>query len=134
MSKLNILFFGTNLIQLSIIIVAAIAVFTHLIGFVWTSDNIYTECQPENINYESFDPYCISIVKKQQTFNTRYHIWVAKEIEPSYGHAVNFPKPYNVDDEDLKDVEINWSSDGVEIKTYSDTEIFIPKKNFIGGR
>lgn len=111
-----------------------IAVFSQLIGISWNREEIFKSCQPSEINYESYDPYCVSIIKKRQTFNFKYYIWVAKKIDPSYGHAINYPNSNVIYENEFQDVKINWTNDGIEVETYLNTKIFIPKKNFTGGR
>ncbi len=111
-----------------------IVVLSQLIGISWNEEDIFTSCQPNEIDYESYDPYCVSIIRQRQTLNSRYYIWVAKQIEPSYGHAINYPNPHITSEQELQDVKINWTDEGIEVETYLNTKIFIPKKNFIGGR
>ena len=74
------------------------------------------------------------MIKSQHTFGVKYFIWVANKAESSYGHAINYPAPYIVSEQDIQNTKINWNNDGIEIDTYLNTKILIPKKNFIGGR
>jgi len=91
-------------------------------------------CQPDEISYEAYDPYCISIIKQQQALGSTYIILVAQETDPTYGHTLNYPAPYVTSQKDLEDTTANWTNDGIEIETYLNTRIFIPKENFTKGR
>lgn len=109
-------------------------VVSQLIGISWNNEKLFTSCQSNEINYESYDPYCVSIIRQRQTLNSRYYIWVATQIEPSYGYAINYPNPDIVSDYEFQDVKINWTNEGIEVETYLNTKIFLPKENFIGVR
>ena len=111
-----------------------IIILAQLTGISWNRKEFITSCQPENIEYGSYDPYCVSITKEYQALNSEFYIWVAKKIEPSYGHAISYPNPSAIDEQELQDTKINWTNEGIGIETYLNTKIFIPKKNFIGGR
>ncbi len=106
----------------------------HLMGIVWHSETIFTAHQPKGINYGSYDPYQISIIQQQRTLGSNYIILVSKSAETSYGHVINYPATYVVNEKDMKNAIVNWTNDGVEIETYLNTRIFIPKKNFTRGR
>lgn len=121
-------------IESVILFILVIAVFFQLIGFSFSRKVIFTSYQPYEINYKSYDPYCISIIKQRQIFTLRYYIYITKKIEPSYGYIINYPDPFIIDEQELKNIKINWMKEGIEIETCLNTKLFIPKKNFIGGR
>ncbi len=122
------------LIERLVLFFFAAVLISAFLGISWSQDTVFSSCQPKEIDYKSFDPYCVSIIKQQQTFDSKYYILVAKEAEPSYGYVLNFPASGFVSEMDLKYFKINWTDDGIELETYLNTKIFIPKKNFIGGR
>ncbi len=111
-----------------------IVIFSQLVGISWSKKEIFRSCQPNEINYQSSDPYCLSTIKQRQTLGSIYFIWVAKKIEPNYGHAINYPNPHILSEQEFRDLKINWTAEGIEVEGYLNTKIFIPKKNFIGGR
>lgn len=119
-----------SIILLSIVML----IFTHLLGISWSKKVLFTSCQPPEIQYKSYDPYCLSILELQLTFDSKYIISIAKKIAPEYGHDIRYPAPGSVSAKDLQSTITNWKDDGIEIETYLNTKIFIPKKNFIGGR
>src|SRR5690349_14879126 len=92
-----------------ILFLLVMVILTHLLGIVWSSRAVVSSCQPHEVQYKSYDPYCVSIIKMQQTLGSRYFILVAKTIEPSYGHVLNYPSPEVVSDRDIvEDTKINW--------------------------
>ena len=109
-------------------------VLAQLTGISWHQKEFFKSCQPENINYNSYDPYCVLITKEYQALDSKFYIWVTKKDEPSYGHIISYPNLNVIDEQELQDIKINWTNEGIEMETYLNTKIFIPKKNFIGGR
>ncbi len=107
---------------------------SQFLGISWEKETLFQSCQSENIDYQSYDPYCLSIIKETQTLNLKYYILVAKQADPNYGHILNYPAPQIVSYNELENLKINWTDQGIEMETYLNTKIFIPKKNFIGGR
>lgn len=119
------LLFATSLIGI---------IFTQLLGIIWSNEKLFTSCQPSEINYSSYGPYCLYIIKEQQTLSSKHIIFIGKEVDPNYGHALNFPTSRIVSDIELTELKVNWTTTGIELETYRGTQLFIPKKNFIGGR
>mgnify|MGYP003560583924 FL=1 len=37
-------------------------------------------------------------------------------------------------EQEFRDLKIKWTAEGIEVEGYLNTKIFIPKKNFVGGR
>ncbi|MCK5490980.1 MAG: hypothetical protein KAI67_03990 [Candidatus Pacebacteria bacterium] len=122
------------LIESIFIFFLGIIILAQLTGISWNRKEFITSCQPESIKYNSYDSYCVSITKEYQALNSELYIWVAKEVDPSYGHVISYPNPSVIDEQELQDTKINWTNEGIEIETYLNTKIFIPKKNFIEGR
>ncbi|HEY4506264.1 MAG TPA: hypothetical protein VJJ24_02370 [Candidatus Paceibacterota bacterium] len=114
-------------------------VFTQMVGVVWSRKVLLTSCQPAEVTYDSFDPYCLTISKQRLSLGTRYVIWVAKQIEPSYGHGLDYPEVnrgfFSISsDDEISQTKVVWTSDSIELETPLNTKIFIPMKNFTGGR
>ena len=121
--------------SLAVFILSIIAIiFTQLIGISWSDEKVFTSCQPSEIKYNSFDPYCLYVIKQQQTLTSKYIIFVGKEVDPNYGHVLNFPTTSIVSDEQFNELKVNWTAKGIDLETYYGTQLFIPKKSFIGGR
>ena len=108
-----------------------VIILTHWFGVAWSSNVVFSSCQPTRIHYNSTDPYCLSIIRQQQTLGSSYIILVSKSIEPSYGHVLNYP---GIGELDIENTQVHWMNEGIEVETYLKTKLFIPKKNFIGGR
>ena len=126
--KTKFILFGSLIIF--IMSVAAI-IFTQLIGITWLDEKVFTSCQPSQIKYNSFDPYCLYVIKQQQTLSSNYIIFIGKEVDPNYGHTLNYPTTTIKQFDQLK---VNWTNKGIDLETYNGTRLFIPKNNFIGGR
>lgn len=122
------------LIETLLLFLFGIVIICQLFGVSWSDQKFALSCQPQEINYGSSNQYCISIIKQQQTLDTKYFIWIAKQVEPTYGFALNYPFASITSEQDLLDTKTNWTNEGIEIEAYLNTKIFIPKKNFIGGR
>lgn len=88
-------------------------------------------CQPKNINYESFDPYCIAILQKGDD----YSIFVGRDSKdfPEYGHLITHPynESYSLYG---KDDTFDWSDQGITWTGNLGHTLFIPAELFTGGR
>jgi hypothetical protein len=116
-----------NLILISLIL-------SHLVGFVWSNEEIFKSQQPKELNYNTYDPYSLRIIKQKRTLGSEYIIMVSKYVEPGYGHVLNYPEPYVISEDELKKVIVKWSSTGIELQLTMGHKLFIPKNAFIGGR
>ncbi len=123
-----------TLVITAIVLVVSLftVVFLNLIGVSWGKTEIVKSCQPAEIDYKSFGPYCLSVFKERQVSGTKRYIWVSGQSGTGYGHKVDYPNK-NVSEQDLRGAKITWTDSGVELEIGSNT-IFIPKKAFIGGR
>lgn len=107
-----------------------------LTGVVWSKKELLRSCQPETINYNSYDPYCLMVYKLYRPLNQEYLVLIAKKVEPNYGFMAAFPNPTVINEErEVSSSIVSWSQDGVTIETdIQGLRLFIPQKNFIGGR
>ena len=105
-----------------------------LLKINWSNEKVFTSCQPSEIKYNSFDPYCLYVIKQQQTLTSKYIIFVGREVDPNYGHVLNFPTTSIISDIQFTELKVNWTAKGIDLETYYGTQLFIPKKSFIGGR
>ncbi|MBN1899204.1 MAG: hypothetical protein JW827_10525 [Spirochaetes bacterium] len=117
-----------------IIIILLFLIGAHMIGFVWSTEEIFKSSQPKGISYQSYDPYSLYIYKQKRTFSTEYIIMVSKDVEPSYGHVINHPDPYVISDAELKKTKVTWTPSGIQLVLYLNHKLFIPRKAFVGGR
>lgn len=122
------------ILQAVIIMLLSIACLIFIFDPTWSSKQIFQSCQPTTVTYGSNEPYCLTITKYEKTLRSNYRILVASQKEPSYGNALNYPDGSVIDDRDVEKTKVVWTSDGIELEAYLNTKIFIPKKNFIGGR
>lgn len=121
-----------------ILSIAFTLVFTFIITFERAGKGIYKSCQPNFINYQSFDPYCLHIVEHKRILGKRYSIVIGvkgpeddKEI-PSYGYRIPFPFEHKIDDIDMAVTE--WQQEGLNLKMDDGSSLFIVKRSYIGGR
>lgn len=128
----------TKLILYSFLVIFILSmltiILTQLIGMSWSDEKVFSSCQPSEIKYNSFDPYCLYIIKQQQTLGLKHVIFIGKEVDSNYGHVLNFPTTSIVSNEQFNQLKVNWSVKGIELETYYGTRLFIPKKSFTGGR
>jgi|SRR5690606_10647521 len=120
--------------RMIIIILLSTVIILQLLKITWTNTTLFTSTQPSGIKYNSHDPYILSIIKQQQTLTSKHIIFVGKEPDPTYGHTLNFPTTIIVSDSEIQNLQVQWTAEGIQLETYYGTKLFIPKKNFIGGR
>lgn len=116
------------------IILLSTIIILQLLKITWTNTTLFTSTQPSHIKYNSFEPYMLSIIKQQQTLTSKHIIFIGKEPDPTYGHTLNFPTSIIVSDMEIQELQVQWTQEGIQIETYYGTKLFIPKKNFTGGR
>ena len=116
------------------IILLSVIIILQLLKITWFNTTLFTSTQPSDIEYNSFDPYILSIIKQQQTLTSKHIIFVGKEPGPTYGHTLNFPTSIIVSDMEIQELQVQWTQEGIQLETYYGTKLFIPKKNFTGGR
>ncbi len=109
-------------------------IIVQLLKITWSNTILFTSTQPSSIEYNSYEPYILSILKQQQTLTSKHIIFVGKEPDPTYGHTLNFPTTIIVSDSEIQNLQVQWTAEGIQLETYYGTKLFIPKKNFIGGR
>lgn len=126
---------------------------TQLIGLTWSEKILFKSCQSVEVNYNSFDPYCLMITKEQKTLGSRLMIKVINKAlldgGGDYGFYMNYFEDYYneyIKNKEFERAKLEWSNEGVslEVPMYVWTEggdnfdskyrLFIPKKSFIGGR
>ncbi len=104
--------------------------------------------QPNNINYESHDPYMLLVVDRSSWWNesNRHrhcrigvvsHVQLTPDTQASssYGHWIEYEfQNYTSDPNYLTRCTIVWESEGVTITEPTGHKLFVPKKAFIGGR
>jgi len=112
-----------------ILIIAA-----HVFGFTFANKIILQSCQGEYINYNSFDPYCLSVIKQVRPLGNDYIIIVSKKGDETYGHVLNYIDPDPVSEDDIKKTRVIWSNEGIEMTFSTGHKLYIPKERFIGGR
>ena|SRR5690606_34840946 len=117
-----------------LIILLAGIIIVQLLRITWSSTTLFTSTQPSDIKYNSHDPYILSIIKQKQPLTSKHIIFVGKEPDPTYGHTLNFPTSIIVSDKEIEDLQVQWTAEGIQLETYYGTKLFIPKKNFTGGR
>lgn len=117
-----------------LIILLAGIIIVQLLRITWSNTTLFTSAQPSDIKYNSHDPYILSIIKQQQILTSKHIIFIGKEPDLTYGHTLNFPTTIIVSDSEIQNLQVQWTAEGIQLETYYGTKLFIPKKNFIGGR
>lgn len=109
----------------------------------WKSDRVVKQwCQPKEVDYQSYDPYCLSVVEGSREwlkpeFPRRHYLFVGRGTEaPGYGHYKEYsfhPGGAAIDDHVGRSTVV-WNQDGVTFIEATGHRLFIPKEMFIGGR
>ncbi len=91
--------------------------------------------QPDEIDYESFDPYEVAITEGSIQWSTvgwprSILIKVTRSGETSYGHFIET----NLCVEDATKITSEWDDTGVTLQFATGHRLTIPKEAFIGGR
>jgi hypothetical protein len=130
-----------------------VLVVVQAIGITWSEETVFKSCQSVGVNYGSFDPYCLVVVKEQKALNSRLSINIVNKASldggGDYGLHLNYFEDYYneyVKNKEFEKAKVEWGDEGVrlEVPMYVWTEsggnfdnkyqLFIPKKSFIGGR
>ena len=98
--------------------------------------------QPAEVNYGSFDPYCLSVIEGSRDwgkgdFPRRHYLFVGRgTAAPSYGHSCDYEFHASSEDVDahVAQSSVEWTPQGVTLLEATGHRLFIPKKAFIGGR
>lgn len=106
---------------------------------------IQTWKQPDDIKYDSFGPYYLSVVEEGMDisrfpFSTkrRYYIYVGKDSgKPIYGHVIDYSFHPDTSDiyniaQHIKKSDVVWSAEGVTFNEASGHKVFIPKSMLRG--
>lgn len=109
-------------------------IFFQLMGFVWSNSVVMESCQGDYVKYNSYDPYCLNIIKQSQPLSSQYIILISRKGDKEYGHVVNYIDPLETSEENIKKTRVIWSNEGIEITFPAGHKLYIPKDKFIGGR
>ena len=109
-------------------------VLTQLMGFTWKNSVIMESCQGDYIKYNSFDPYCLRIIKQSQPLSSTYIMMVSRKEDKEYGHVLNYIDPSPLSEEEIVKTRVIWSNEGIEVTFPAGHKLYIPKDTFIGGR
>ena len=109
----------------------------------WPSNRVIKQWhQPKDIQYQSFDPYTLSVIEGSINWNDirlprHYQLFIGKGDEaPDYGHYIEYsfhPMSENIE-KHIGRSNVEWTADGATFVENSGHRLFIPKKMFIGGR
>lgn len=99
---------------------------------------IFQNCQSSGVHYDSFDPYCLSVIEQSRIAGNHFYLFIGKGKEaPAYGHSMPF-EFYKDHSEKIKDhiyrSLVQWNEEGVQFESASGHRLFFPKRMFIGGR
>ena len=111
-----------------------ILVLTQLMGFTWKNSVIMESNQGDYIKYNSYDPYCLSIIKQSQPLSSNYILMVSRKEDKDYGHVLNYIYPSPISENEIEKTRVIWSNEGIEVTFPAGHKLYIPKEKFIGGR
>jgi hypothetical protein len=124
----------------SLIILTGISLFLYTVMVLLFSDYsdgeiLYKSKQPDSINYNSHDPYTLTIKNGPTNWNTSGWpktklLSIHKSIDDSYGHEI----PLSPLVFDYYEIQTEWTDLGVDITFSTGHTMHIPKDSFIGGR
>lgn len=102
-----------------LIIIPFVVLLVTLSGFriPYSSSIVFQTCQPKNVKYGSFDPYCAGVVEKKFLLTDECHIRIVREADSlikGYGFDVLAPFECHA-----SHVEIVWNDNGVEVSQRS---------------
>ena len=109
----------------------------------WPSNRVIAQWhKPDTIQYNSFDPYTLSVIEGSRKLNTlgwprRHYIFIGRTDDaPSYGyyHDYSFHAGYEHVDDYIAKAKVDWTAEGVTLTESDGQSLFLPKKLFIGGR
>lgn len=112
----------------------ALVIIFQLMGFSWKNTPVMESCQGDYIKYNSYDPYCLHIIKQNQLLSSHYIILISRKGDMEYGHVINYIDPLPVSEDEIKKTRVIWSNEGIEITFPMGHKLYIPKDKFIGGR
>jgi hypothetical protein len=100
--------------------------------------------QPSDINYQSYDPYCLSVIEGPRRWinpanlERTHYIFIGRGTDaPSYGLYLDFNFfGYGKAETDahIAASKVEWNTDGVTFIEASGRRLFIPAAAFTGGR
>ncbi len=131
MKKTSILIILSEGLLVAILLMVMI---TQAWGVSWSNEVLFRSTQGDYVKYHSFDPYCLSIVRQQQTLNGKYIIMISGKGIDDYGHVLNYPDTGFIDEKTIDKTKVLWTAEGVEITFSTGHKLFIPKDSFIKGR
>lgn len=127
--KKNVLLVGFA----AIISVLFLLVLTQAIGMKFTKKELAKSCQPEEISYDQWSPYCVWLHRVAGPIDTTYMLSIGLDSE--YGMHYAYPDLYVADPDELKELKVEWKDDAVEIYIVgTDTKLVVPAAEFKGGR
>lgn len=91
---------------------------------------VYKSCQSTNIQYNSWDPYCLIIKQNLTIKGIKYKLWIVKSVEETYWYMENLEK---FNSNSIDNIQTNWTENWVELKIDKSTK-FIEKSMFIWWR
>jgi hypothetical protein len=94
--------------------------------------------QPAEINYQSFDPYTLFVLRHEHGLfwtNTSHEARIVRGTDASgYGHYVTLDLSFLQDSSPIDKSTVTWTDEGVTLAVASGHRFFFPKHAFIGGR
>lgn len=103
-------------------------------GIVINRKIITESCQGDYVNYDSYDPYCLRIIKLRRVLDSEYVILISRKDDLHYGYVLSYINPSPVSENDIKQTRVIWTIEGIEMTFISGHKLYIPKDSFTAGR
>ncbi|HJY64041.1 MAG TPA: hypothetical protein VJ455_07780 [Ignavibacteria bacterium] len=99
-------------------------------GFTLGNKKILESCQGEYVKYNSFDPYCLTVVKQTLPLGSKYVIIVSGKNDNNR-YVLNYLDPDPVNEDEITKMRVMWTGEGIELTYSTGHKLYIPKEKFI---
>lgn len=128
-----------KIVLLSSLVLGLILVFGLVLWFTNQRVVVARYCQPADISYQSFDPYCVYLLSKRLNLDASYQILLGvtapEGAYPGYGYKAQLEVTQVVSSAELaSSLQVEWTPTGVNVSSPAIKELSVPKTAFTGGR
>ena len=104
---------------------------------------LWQACQPADVTYDGFDPYCLSVVEGDLNWtfmplSTIRHtfVFVGRGTGINYGHYLDYGPQFRGQDPVayMDQATLDWTAEGITLTEPTGHRLFLPAESFVGGR